>query len=253
MLRIMGMSKDELLGLKPDSLTRPDNPHRLLAEEEVVYIATVLGAFWQYNYKAAEKGRVGMHAILKSELHSDGFFISRILLEHWNIRLIFADQLVFRFKRLGNFFKPDCVAGIPDGATELGKDVAGIMGVKNAEMKKVDGKIILESQIGPKETLLGIEDFCTRGTGFIEAVSDILSKQPDARFLPIEGVILNRGGLKEIKVEGVERPFQIVAVAEHRINDWKPEECPLCQKGSTPIKPKATDENWHLITTSQRA
>jgi len=45
MLKIVGMSKDQLLGLHPDSLTRPGEPPRLLTEEEVVYIATTLGAF----------------------------------------------------------------------------------------------------------------------------------------------------------------------------------------------------------------
>lgn len=251
MLEIIGMGKDELLGLSPDSLTRPDSVGRLLTEEEVVYMATVLGAFWQYDYEAAKEGRVGMHALLKSGLHSDGFFYSRILLERSNIRRIFANQLVLRLKRLKSFSRPDWVAGIPDGATELGKDVAEILGVKNAEMKKVDGKIVLESSIAPYETLLGIEDFCTRGTGFKEAIVDVLSRQPNVGLLRFEGVILNRGGLKEIKIEGFS-PFRIVAIAEHRINDWEPEVCPLCKIGSEPIKAKATDENWRLITTSQK-
>ncbi len=239
------MTKEELIALDPQSVDW------LLSKEEIIYIAETFGAYWRYNYEAAKQGRVGIHAILKSELHSDGFFVSRILLDAPNIRWIFANQLVLRFNRLG-IPKPDWVVGIPDGATKLGEDVAKIMGGKNAEMKKEDGRIVLVSLIGAGESLLGIEDFCTRGTGFKEAVLDILSKQPEVKFLPYESVILNRGGLKEIVIEGI-GSFEVVPAVEHRVNDWEPKECPLCKMGSKPIKPKATDENWRLITTSQLA
>jgi len=59
--------------------------------------------------------------------------------------------------------------------------------------------------------------------------------------------------------------FKIAAIVDHRINDWDPDtECILCHPEfdktlpegvtvlpSERIKPKATDENWGIITTSQ--
>ena len=251
MPEIIGMTKEELINLDPLGIDRG------LSEEEIVYIAKTLDSYWEYDYQAADEGKVGMHAILKSERHSDGFFVSRIMLQYPDIRAIMADQLVLRFQAENTLNqlmlpRPDWVAGIPDGATELGQDVAKALGVRTAEMKKEDGRIVLVSSIGPGEILLLIEDFCTRGTGFKEAVSDILFKQPKVKFLPYEFVIINRGGLREIKVEGFDLPFRIVAAAEHRVNDWEPAECPLCKMGSKPIKPKATEENWRLITTSQQ-
>ena len=255
MLKIIGMAKDELLGLHPDSLKRPGSI-RLLTEEEVVYTAETLGAFWKYDYEAAKLGRVGMHAILKSELHSDGFFVSRILLQYPNIRIIMADQQVMRFKELGTP-NPDWVAGIPDGATELGKEVAELLGVKSAEMKKDGGRIALVSYVVAGETLLLVEDFCTRGTGFTEAVLDILSKQSAVTIMPYELFIINRGGLSEIEIPAEKTGSskivaKIVPVVNYRVNDWETVDCPLCKIGSRPIKPKATDENWRLITTSQQ-
>ena len=244
MLTILGMTKEELITLTPDSVDR------LLTKEEVVHIAKVLGSYWEYNYQAAKQGKVGLHAELKSGLHSDGFFVSRILLQHLNIRQIMANQIVLRFNQLG-MPKPDWVAGIPDGATELGQDVAKSMGVKNAEMRKEAGQIVLVSAIGSHESMLLIEDFCTRGTGFKEAVADIQARQPDVKLLPYELMIINRGGLREIETEGA-GAFKVVAAADHRVEDWDPTECPLCKVGSKPIKPKATDENWHLITVSQQ-
>jgi len=243
MLKIIGMSKEELLNLAPNNIDW------LLTEEEIVYIAKTLNSYWEYDYEAARQGRVGKHAELKSLRHSDGFFVSKILLEPQNIRTIIANQLVLRFNQL-EIPKPDWIAGIPEGATKLGQDVANLMGVRNAEMKKEDSRIKMVSSIAADETLLLVEDFCTRGTGFSEAILDIVSKQPRAKVIPYELVIINRGGLAQIEVSEV-GTFKIVAVATHRVNDWDPAECPLCKAGSVAIKPKATEENWLDITTSQ--
>ena len=148
-----------------------------MTAKEIVHMAKVLNSFWSYSYSAAENGVPGKHALLKSGLHSDGFFISRIFLKHLNVRKIIANQLILHFNRLG-IAKPDRAVGIPKGATELGKEVASIMDVDLAEMQKVDGRIILTSSM-KKESLLLIEDFCTRGTGFTEAVRDINERNPE--------------------------------------------------------------------------
>lgn len=240
-MNILEMGKEELLSLKVEDINRP------LTAEEVEHMAVVLGAFWQYDYEAAKQGRVGMHALLKSERHSDGFFVSRILLALANIRWIIAQQIVTKLCNAG-VLRPDIVAGIPDGATKLGEDVAEILGAKNAEMVKVDGRIALATGIIGRRILL-VEDFCTRGTGFTEAAK-VIKAQPGVYLLPFNPVIINRGGLKEIIIEGIGK-FDVLPVVERRVQDWTAEECPLCQMGSKPIKPKATDENWLAITTSQ--
>ncbi len=243
MIDIFPLNKEQITQLQPESITW------LLTTREVIHIAKTLDAFWQYDYEAAKQGRVGMHASLKSKRHSNGFFISRIMLQYPNIQKIMAYQMAMHLRPL--ISSPTWVAGIPDGATKLGEDLAKILGSKVAEMKKVDGKIGIVSQIGPGEKILLCEDFCTRGTGFREAVLDIASKQPQASFVFLEPVIINRGGLKCIEVPRV-GSFSILAIAENRVNDWEPSECPLCQMGSKPIKPKAKDENWGLITNSQK-
>lgn len=241
-MNILGMTREELL-----KLTEID---RLLKPEEVVYIARTFGAFWKYDYVASEQGRVGLHAELKSGLHSDGFFVSRIMLAEVNIRRIIANQIVMRLEKpLREIGKPSYVAGVPDGATQLGKDIAEILGVKCAEMQKVEKRIVLVTELHPSESILLIEDFCTRGTGFTEAVETILQAQPAAFVLPLDPVIINRGGLNQIVVKGV-GIFDILPVVELRVQDWEPSECLLCKRGSKPIKPKATDENWLAITTS---
>ncbi len=243
-MNIIGMTKSQLLELDPKSV------HRSLTADEVLYIATTLGAFWQYDYDAAKQGRVGMHALLKSGLHSDGFFVSKIILEPVNIRRLIAYQVVTRLfeKSMARF---DYVVGVPDGATKLGEMIGEILEVPMARMDKVDGRISFATEIMEGAMLLVAEDFCTRGTGFKEGILSVKRRCPYTKFVPYDPVIINRGGLKTISIDGV-GDFEILPVVEHRIQDWDPDDhCPLCEMGSEVIKPKVTDENWRLITTSQ--
>jgi orotate phosphoribosyltransferase len=241
---ILEMNREDLLNLDPHYVIQRLKP------EEAIHIATTLGGFWTYNYEAAENGIAGLHAELKSGLHSDGFLVSRIFLAPQNIRLLFATQIAMVLQD-SRMQIPDYIAGIPTGATELGELVRGIIQARSAVLEKVDGRIVLKTPINPKSTVALVEDFITRGTGFRETVRDIKEKCPDVNIAPYVLAIINRGGLEVIEVDGI-GTFKILPIANKRINDWKPEDCPLCHKyGSRPIKPKATEENWRAITTSQ--
>lgn len=239
-MNIQKMGKDELLKLKPEDVTR------LLTAEEILHIAKVLGAFWMYDYKAK---KVGMHALLKSGQHSDGFFVSRILLSFENIRMIISNQMVMKIRE-AKIPTPDWVVGVPNGATELGQDIALILGTKCAKMKKIDGKIVFLTELKPEDSILIVEDFCTRGTGFAEAVRVVLA-QSGAYIFPYDPVIINRGGLKFLPIQW--RNYTILPVVEIRIKDWDPKQCELCKVGSVAIKPKETDENWKMLNNSQAA
>jgi orotate phosphoribosyltransferase len=243
-MKIIGMSREELLGLAHQDVGR-----HFLTSYEIIYIAKTLGAFWQYDYEAAKKGRVGMHALLKSGQHSDGFFISRILLESENIREIIAHQMVMKIEE-AEVPIPDYVTGIPKGATELGFEVSKIMGTEHARMEKIGGRIKLTQQINPGDSILLVEDFCTRGTGFAEGVASVIEAVPEANILRYDPVIINRGGLEMVST--VCGDCRILPVVEMRIQDWDPEVCPLCKAGSRAIKPKETNENWAAINSSQK-
>jgi orotate phosphoribosyltransferase len=243
MTNVLSMSQTDLVALSPQLVNRP------MSAEEIFHIAKTLGAFWSYDYETAKQGRVGLHALLKSGRHSDGFFVSRIMLQHPNILKIMAHQLALKFWDTETL-EPDLVAGIPDGATRLGEELASILRADVLELKKEDGRIFLAQELAFSDRILLCEDFCTRGTGFKEAVQNIKARQPHVNFILFEPVIINRGGLSFIEVDRV-GIFTILPIADHRVNDWEPGECPLCKMGSKPIKPKATDENWQLITESQ--
>jgi len=246
MIKILGMARKDIINnLNPYRITR------ILSSEEIMHIAEVLGAFWQYDYYAAyyEK-KWGYHAELKSGKHSDAFFDSKLILQYPNIKKLIAYQMVMRIKRL-KWGAPNFIGGVPDGATELAREMAEIMGVEFAELEKKDGRIILVSNLGHASLLL-VEDVSSAGTGFREAVLNIRFKEPSVRIFPVEPVILNRGGQRKIYVEGEWAGFKIVALAIRPVREWEVKQCPLCEKGSKAIKPKETEESWRLITTSQQ-
>lgn len=244
MIQLLEMELEELLQLNPDDVRRE------LTADELRRIATQLDAFWEYDYYAADTGKLGYHAELKSGLHSDGFLVSRILLAPENIKTLIAKQMAGRLKEMIGVL-PNFVAGVPDGATALAEAVGKELDVPIVRMRKVGGKIGLADSLDPNTSILLIEDICTRGTGFAEAVNAILQTQPFAYILPFDPVIINRGGLTSVTVDTV-GDFEIIAIADLRVQDWPPADCPLCKRGSKAIKPKDSDENWRRITSSQR-
>ncbi len=245
MKSIIMMSKSELLAL--------DKLDVNLSKEDLLHIFNVFKGFWSYDRVAAEEGRVGLHAELKSKMCSDGFFYSKTVLQYNNLRRIIAKNLVRIYNDSG-LQRPDYVAGIPKGATELGNDVAEILGAKNLNLiKDKQGRIVVmekRNQASPNGTLLLVEDFTTTGTGFKETVCEIKGRYPAIDILPVELVILNRGAIEYILVKKY-GSFNVLALVKHWINSWDPP-CELCKIGSKRIKPKVSDENWELLENSQK-
>jgi hypothetical protein len=68
MKTLIGMNRGDLEVLEASDVDW------LITPDELLYTAGVFEAFWQYNGDAAKEGRKGLHAELKSGLHSDGFF-----------------------------------------------------------------------------------------------------------------------------------------------------------------------------------
>ena len=250
------MGKEELIRIDPSQI------ERVLAADEILHIFKVLDGLLIYDCDKRREGKVGCHAELKSGRCSDGFLNSKKVLRYPNVCRLFAQQLALRFQILGTDW-PDYATGIPDGATLLGLEFARALNIYSAKMVKEYGVIKLATPMPRGVSLLLVEDFCTKGTGFREAVLEIHKNSPGVKIFPWEMVIINRGELEVISVDPV-GDFTIAALAIHRIQDWDQDECPLCHpemdrglpKGhkippSPRIKPKATSENWEKIITSQ--
>lgn len=245
MRTLLGLDRAGLLALDPKDVKW------LLSGAEVFHIAKMLEGYWTYDYSKLEQGKPGRHALLKSLAHSDAFFFSQAILEHSNLRMIMAQQIVRRLRDAG-YRKIDCVIGVPKSASELGAAVAKVLDVSHVVMEKgADGRMYLKELLLASTNVLVVEDVCTVGTGFREAVAAILKDSPGVHIVRCDPVILNRGPLDEINIEDV-GTFPVLSVTKRRIQSWSPgEACPLCQAGSEVIRPKADPGNWSLLTTSQ--
>lgn len=230
-----------------------DSPDREITIDEFMHLAKLLNAFWSYDYKAAKNGKPGLHALLKSGLHSDAFLVLKLILEDERLLKYFSklmsNKLEKAFEESGK--KPDFVVGVPTSATMLGEEIGKMLGIPCLKMGKIDGKIKLIDPTPDNSLLLIIEDVCTRGSGFTEAVLDVLATNPNIVFFPVDPVIVNRGGLHTVEIEDI-GGFHILPIVDLTINDWTVEKCPLCQGGSETIPPKKTPENWTLINNSQK-
>lgn len=244
MIDLLSLDAARIRALDPHEVTR-----RLNAEE-VFHIARMLGAYWFYGYPAANAGRVGLHAELKSGLHSEGYFNSQVLLEPENILRLMAAQLIERFRSTRPTIPPTHVAGVPRGATRLAQAAASLLELPLVPLKKNENSgIELVGELPAQARVIVTEDFCTRGTGFAQAVRAI-RQSSGARVLPTYLAILNRGGMDHLALEGY-GVYRVCSIAKHYIHDWRPESCPLCARGSKAIKPRGTPGNWEHLVHSQ--
>jgi hypothetical protein len=128
--------------------------------------------------------------------------------------------------------------------------MAEIRNLPYLEFEKVEGRIKYSGQIPDNSSILLVEDVFTKGTACSEMTRCIRSKNIRALVAPDIAVFFNRSG--DGVFTGSDGVFSIHSHIYRPILDWAPDECPLCKVGSVPIQPKETEENWELLTNSQR-
>lgn len=237
------MSKDEIIAIKYATVDWE------LSKEEMFHILKELDGYLEFDYGALENGNPGHHFELKSGIHSDSFIDSSTVLQYENLRRIIARQLVNKYQRVDkvtanlNWDSPNCVAGIPNGAKLLGENVSDIFKARKMDLIKQDGNIVMNSVLKLNDTLLFVEDICTKGTALNESVNALYEGNSSGTVVPFVLTIVNRGGLNQIQTnKGF--VFDIVSLySVNSFNEWDKDDCELCRMGSESIKPKEMREN----------
>jgi len=244
-MSLLGYTKKQFLKLDPEEICWQ------LSKEEVLHLFSAFGAYWSYDFRAADEGRVGCHAILSDGFHSNGFFNSRPVLEHDNLCRLFAKQLVMKYRSLRGI-PASRVLGIPHGATKLGIEVARELDLPVGVLRKTGSGFELESEVKPGEILLLVEDFIRGATNLSDGIWACFKKQPQASASNYHLVLLNRGSHSVVQVE--RKNFGIAYLTSHLADDWRPANCTLCNTfQSEAIRPKEPAENWQRLITSQSA
>ena len=187
------------------------------------------------------------HALLTSGNHSNGFFNSRIVCADDELLRDAARDLLTLYSEDDGYIRHIwVVVGPQTGATKLAQvlaeEVANITGLPcdfaSPAKHEEDGvKSMMFSDTDTEKvfgaSVLACEDVITTG-GSVERTIDAL-EAVDATILPYVLTLVNRSGLCEI------RGRRIVALIDHEMPIWTPDECPLCKQGSRAIRPK---DNW---------
>ncbi len=213
---------------------------RMISQEEIQHILEVCDAFWMHSGDPTNP-----HAELTSGLCSNGYVNCAEALSYTNICQIMADQAICRFLR--EYHGPiDWVIGSSYAAIDFSKDVANILEVRHGYTEKGEDKeqIWKRWAIGENEVVLQAEELMTTSGTTLAVRRGIEKGNPNpVQFAPVVLVLVHRSDVYEI--EGA----KIVYLAHFDIQNWEPDECPLCAAGSERLRPK---QNWSELTGKTR-
>ncbi|MBD3208393.1 MAG: hypothetical protein GF370_02990 [Candidatus Nealsonbacteria bacterium] len=196
-------------------------------------------AYWSFQGERGEP-----HALLTSGRHSDCYFVLNRALQFTNIENHFAKELIEKLRRDLGITYVDCVASSSYAAVTFGRTVASELGSKFVFTEKQNGKQIPTDRfnIAPGSNVLQVEELITT-MKTTRQVKKAMEKQ-ELSFVKKNG--------KNVVATIVYRPakimqypdYEVISLMERENHSWAPAECPLCLRGSKPMKPKS---NWPLF------
>jgi orotate phosphoribosyltransferase len=214
---------------------------------------------WVWEYK--QQGALWMHdgnekrphALLASGQHSDGFFNSRLVIEHEALlRDAAADLLELFVQSGGNLDLVEGVIGPQTGATKMAEFLSEEVQAKTGRPcfwmspAKAEGpdsqKIMVFSpaeleRLAQAPSVLPCEDVTTTGESVELAIQAAI--KGGGKILPHILALVNRSGYKVLNRR------RIMALIDRAMPMWLPDKCPLCLRGSQAVRPK---DNWLALT-----
>jgi orotate phosphoribosyltransferase len=172
--------------------------------------------------KALLKG----HFLLSSGLHSDVYFEKFQVLQHPK----YVEILCRKLAQLFDDDNVELVVGPTTGGVIIAYEVAKHLGTRAIFAEPSDEGRIFKRGFGINkgERVLIVDDILTTGGSLREVIE--LVKTYEGDILGI-GILLDRSGGK-IKFDYPLRPLAVTDV-----QNYKPEECPMCKRGEPLVKP----------------
>lgn len=173
------------------------------------------------------------HFILRSGVHSRGYFNSTFIMED---PVLCTEACTDLLELLyGGGVKPDRVIGSAYGAIYLAGEMARLLGTKRGFTEKVEGHLKLRrSTVSSGEVIRVVEDAITLGGSVAETIGEILSK--GGVVLPEICVVVNRSGSDTLTAAGNE--YKIISLIKHELPVSSEATCRDCINGSRAIQPK---------------
>lgn len=186
----------------------------MLGPEEVMDIFSRTGVLWEG------------HFILSSGLHAGRYLQCARVLQYPEEAAKLCAALAKYFKGQG----VTAVVGPATGAIIIAYEVARILGARALFTEREGGKMALRRGffLEPKDKVLVVEDVITTG-GSVREVIEVV-KEWGAHPVGV-GAFVDRSGGK------VDLGLPLKALLTMEIENYRPEECPLCRQGLPPVKP----------------
>jgi len=196
-----------------------------------------LGALWVHDGNPKRP-----HALLTSGKHSNGFFNASKVVEYPQA-LKEACFHIFTAENMKLFARPMIVIGSALGAITIAHVIAELFGARcgftEPDIVVIDGEkqmVLKRFSVNSHDRVLVVEDVITTGDTTRKTI-DAIEKQ-GAEVLPVVCVLVNRSGMSHLDGR------RILALIDHPMPMWKPDECPLCKAGSEAVRPKG---NWDKL------
>jgi orotate phosphoribosyltransferase len=180
------------------------------------------------------------HALLTSGLHSDGFVNCTFVTQ----QPVLVQQIVSAADGLSSYLpkeKVDWVIGSAFGAITLAHSIALQIQSRSGFTEK-DGESMKLSRfsVSPSDRVLVVEDAISTGGSTLKTIDGILRAGiASENVLPYIVCLVNRSGKSDLSGRNIR------ALLTLQINNWQPDECPLCRLGSVAVRPK---NNWNELT-----
>ncbi|MHB9155158.1 MAG: orotate phosphoribosyltransferase [Endomicrobiales bacterium] len=167
------------------------------------------------------------HFLLSSGMHSDTYFQSALILQYPHIAERLARALAEKISKevpeIGVVVSPAL------GGIVIGQEIGRALGVRAVFAERVEGKLTLRRgfSLGQGEKCLVVEDVITTGLSTREVMEAVA--QAGAKTVAVASLVDRSAG----KVDFGAPRFSLLSL---EVKSYKPEECPLCKAGGTPVK-----------------
>jgi orotate phosphoribosyltransferase len=166
------------------------------------------------------------HFILSSGLHSDRYIQCALVLQHPRVAEKLCSELAAKLRHLG----ASTVAAPALGGVIVAHEVARALGVRALFTERQDGVMTLRRgfSLKPGEPTLVVEDVITTGLSTRETIRCV--EAAGGKVVGVGSLIDRSGGSADLGLPKA-------ALATLAVQNYKPEDCPLCKSGIPAVKP----------------
>ena len=166
------------------------------------------------------------HFILSSGLHSNRYIQCALVLQHPRAAEQLCSELAAKLRHVG----AKVVAAPALGGVIVSHEVARALGVRALFTERQEGAMTLRRgfSLEPGEPTLVVEDVITTGLSTRETMTAV--EQAGGKVVGIGSLIDRSGG-------AVEFGMPKASLVNLAVENYKPEECPLCKSGIPAVKP----------------